>query len=184
MEVSRDSEVKIGEKCFKKYLSKEAIRSRIQELGKELATDFHDQYPLFVVVLNGAFMFAADLVRSFAFPCELQFVKLSSYEGTRSTGQVKKILGLTAGSIDGRHVIIIEDIIDTGRTMQNMMAELLQQRPASIHVATLLLKPSSLQYPITSPYVGFEIPDDFVIGYGLDLDGRARNLEDIYQQVG
>ena len=172
--------VKIGRHTFEKYLAKDTIKARITELGKELATDYHDKFPLFIIVLNGAFMFAADLVRACGFECELQFVKLSSYQGTNSTGVVKQIIGLAA-SIKDRHVIIVEDIVDTGRTIRSIMATLEKEEPASIAVATLLLKPDCLEQPVDSPYVGFEIPDAFVIGYGLDLDGKARNLEHIYQ---
>ncbi len=172
--------VTIGKHQFVKYLSKEVIKSRIQELGREIATDYKDKFPLFVIVLNGAFMFAADLVRAFAYECELQFVKLSSYEGTSSTGTVKQIIGLP-DVIEGRNVIIVEDIVDTGRTIQKMMEDLERHRPASISVATLLLKPDCVEMQFDSPYVGFEIPDAFVIGYGLDLDGKARNLDAIYQ---
>ncbi|MCL4109266.1 UNVERIFIED_CONTAM: hypothetical protein GTU68_063034 [Idotea baltica] len=128
-------------------------------------------------------MFAADLLRASAIECELQFVKLSSYDGTSSTGKVKEIIGLQS-PIKGRHVIIVEDIVDTGRTIYSMMEDLEGMQPASIAVATLLLKPESLEYEIESSYVGFEIPDAFVIGYGLDLDGKARNLSDIYQLDG
>ena len=174
--------IQIGDRTFEKYLDRDTIKARIQELGKEISLEYHDKYPLFVIVLNGAFMFAADLLRATALECELQFVKLSSYTGTESTGTVKQIIGLS-NSIKGRHVIIVEDIVDTGRTIMSMISDLQERQPSSISVATLLLKPDCLQFELESTYVGFEIPDAFVIGYGLDLDGRARNLCDIYQLV-
>ena len=177
---STQQSIDIGKYRFVKYLSKEVIKSRILELGREIATDYKDKCPLFVIVLNGAFMFAADLVRAFSYECELQFVKLASYEGTSSTGVVKQIIGLP-DTVHGRHIIIVEDIVDTGRTIQNMMRDLERFNPASVSVATLLLKPDCVEMEFESPYVGFEIPDAFVIGFGLDLDGKARNLDSIYQ---
>lgn len=182
MTVSKGNLVEIGDRQFERFIAKDTIKARIHELGKELATDYHDRFPLFIIVLNGAFMFAADLLRACAFECELQFVKLSSYQGTESTGVVKQIIGMQT-SIKDRHVIIVEDIVDTGRTIQTMITSLEKDGPASVSVATLLIKPDCLLQPMDSPYVGFEIPDKFVIGYGLDLDGKARNLEDIYQLV-
>lgn len=180
MNGSRGKVIRIGTRQFERFIAKDTIKARIHELGKELATDFHDRFPLFIIVLNGAFMFAADLLRACAFECELQFVKLSSYEGTSSTGIVKQIIGMQT-PIKDRHVIIVEDIVDTGRTIETMISSLEKDDPASISVATLLIKPDCLIQPMDSPYVGFEIPDAFVIGYGLDLDGKARNLEDIYK---
>lgn len=176
----RDQQVYIGERVFTKYLSRDTIKARILELGRDISLDYQDKFPVFIVVLNGAFMFAADLVRATALECQLEFVKLASYEDIRSTGTVKKILGIPV-PLEDRHVIIVEDIIDTGRTMSTMMEELRSMKPASISVATMLLKPECLEVSIDSTYVGFEIPDAFVIGYGLDLDGKARNLADIYQ---
>ena len=173
-------EVQIGERRFVKLLSSLVIRDRIKELGAAIRNDFADKSPLFIVVLNGAFMFAADLIRSCRLDGEIQFVRLASYEGTTSTGVVQQIIGMQI-PVEGRHVLIVEDIVDTGRTMEAFSRELHRSNPASVSVVTLLLKPDTLQFPFESPYVGFEIPDAFVIGYGLDLDGRARHLEDIYQ---
>jgi len=172
--------ISIGERIFVRYLHRDTLKARIQELGRDISIDYQDKYPVFIVILNGAFMFAADLVRATALECQLEFVKLASYENLQSTGTVKKILGLPI-SLTNRHVIIVEDIVDTGRTMATMMEDLKAMQPASISVATLLLKPDCLEIPIDSTYVGFEIPNEFVIGYGLDLDGKARNLPDIYQ---
>ena len=175
-----EHQIAIGERVFEKYLNRDTIKARIQELGRDISIDYQDKYPVFIIVLNGAFMFAADLVRATALECQLEFVKLASYENVSSTGTVKRILGLPI-PLTNRHVIIVEDIVDTGRTMAAMMEDLKAMQPASISVATLLLKPDCLEIPIDSTYVGFEIPNAFVIGYGLDLDGKARNLPDIYQ---
>ena len=175
-----EPKVTIGDRVFVKYLGRDAIKARIQELGRDISLDYHGKYPVFIVILNGAFMFAADLVRATSLECELQFVKLASYEDIHSTGKVKKIIGLPM-PLTNRHVIVVEDIVDTGKTMHTMIEDIKQMQPASVSVATLLLKPDCLQVPIDSSYVGFEIPNAFVVGYGLDLDGRARNLPDIYQ---
>ncbi|NND33277.1 MAG: hypoxanthine phosphoribosyltransferase [Saprospiraceae bacterium] len=181
-ELRNRQQIQIGDRIFEKYLNRDTIRARIQELGREISIDYRDKDPLFVIVLNGAFMFAADLLRATSLECELQFVKLSSYSGTSSTGQVKQIIGLPE-TLKARHVIIVEDIVDTGKTIMSMITDLAAHDPASVSIATLLLKPDCLLFELESTYVGFEIPDAFVIGYGLDLDGRARNLCDIYQVV-
>lgn len=172
--------VTLGSKTFVNYISQEEIQARIAALGKSLAINYQDRNPLFVVVLNGAFMFAADLLRAYPYDCEVQFIRLASYEGTSSTGKVRQILGL-AGPVKDRHLIIIEDIVDTGATMHYFKKSLNMSSPASIEVVTLLLKPDCLKYPFRTPYVGFEIPDKFVVGYGLDLDGVGRNYKSIYQ---
>ncbi len=172
--------VQIGERRFVKLLSSEKIQARITELATAIREDYSDKDPLFIVVLNGAFMFAADLIRACELDCEIQFIRLASYEGTTSSGVVQQIIGMQI-PVEGRHVIVVEDIVDTGRTMDAFTRDIQESHPASISVVTLLLKPETLEYPFESAYVGFEIPDAFVIGYGLDLDGRARHLEDIYQ---
>jgi hypoxanthine phosphoribosyltransferase len=172
--------VTIGTRSFVKYISQEEIQSRIAALGKALAINYQDRNPLFVVVLNGAFMFAADLLRAYPYDCEVQFIRLASYEGTSSSGKVRQILGL-AGPVKDRHLIIVEDIVDTGATMHYFKHSLNMSDPASVEFVTLLLKPDCLNYTFQTPYVGFEIPDKFVVGYGLDLDGVGRNLSSIYQ---
>ncbi len=174
--------IKIGTKVFERYLRREAIKTRVHELGRELEVDYHEKNPLFIIVLNGAFVFAADLLRSCGFPLELEFVKLSSYASMQSTGEVKRLLGLTT-NIEGRHVIIVEDIVDTGLTIGAISDDLRDQDPASVQVVTLLLKPDCLTCNFESPYVGFEIPPAFVVGYGLDIDNQARYFPDIYQLV-
>lgn len=164
---------------FKPYITRDRIQARIKELGAQITSEYKGRCPLFIVVLNGAFPFASDLFREVDTDAEIAFVRLKSYEGTSTTGVVKQVLGLT-DKIEGRPVIVVEDIVDTGTTIANLIADLRQKNPADIKVATLLFKPDSLQHGSAPDYVGFEIPAKFIIGFGLDLDGLARNLPDIW----
>ena len=165
---------------FEPYITHEQIATRIRELATEITHHCKDKRPLFLCVLNGAFAFASELFMSVDLPeAEISFIRLKSYEGTGSTGAVKNILGMT-DDIKDRTVIVIEDIIDTGMTMQNLLADLHAKNPAEVKVATLLFKPEALKCDIKPDYVGFSIPKKFIIGYGLDIDGLARNLRDIY----
>lgn len=164
---------------FKPYIKKELIDKRIAELADEIKRDCQGTLPLFLCVLNGAFPFASDLFRAIDMDAEISFIRLKSYEGTDSTGVVKEVLGLTE-DIKGRTVIVIEDIVDTGNTIDKLLKKLKAYNPADIKVATLLFKPESLKCDIKPDYVGFSIPQKFIIGFGLDLDGLARNLPDIY----
>ena len=165
---------------FVPYLEKEKIQARISELAKQVTEECQGKRPLFLCVLNGAVAFASDLFRAVDIhDAEISFIRLKSYEGTCSTGVVKEVLGL-AENIEGRTVIVVEDIVDTGHTIARLVNDLRQKNPAEVKVATLLFKPESLQADVKPDYVGFEIPQDFIIGYGLDIDGLARNLPDIW----
>ncbi len=165
---------------FVPYLENEKIQQRIKELAAQITSDCKGKRPLFLCVLNGAFPFAADLFRAVQLPdAEISFIRLKSYEGTGSTGVVKEVLGMS-DDIEGRTVIVIEDIVDTGNTIANLVERLKSKNPADVKIATLLFKPESLQTDVKPDYVGFDIPSDFIIGFGLDLDGLARNLPDIW----
>ncbi|MBE6305091.1 MAG: hypoxanthine phosphoribosyltransferase [Bacteroidales bacterium] len=164
---------------FRPFISSEQIAKRVGEIAAEVSDAYKDRNPLIICVLKGAFPFASDLFMNLSIDAEIAFVRLQSYSGTESTGSVREVIGLDE-SVKGRAVIVVEDIIDTGRTMAKFLEELKAQEPAEVKVATLLFKPDALQEPLKPDYVGFSIPSKFIIGYGLDLDGLARNLKDIY----
>lgn len=165
---------------FRRYLRAETIQSRVAEMGANIDRDYADTTPILVSVLNGAFMFTADLMRAIDIDCEIDFIKLSSYGAAKvSSGEVHELKSVDA-NLEGRDVIIVEDIVDTGLTMDFMKSRLQQHDPASLRVITLLHKPEATEPDLTLDYVGFQIPDLFVIGYGLDYGQLARNLPDIY----
>lgn len=158
------------------------IKRAIWDMAMKINRDLHDKNPLMVCILNGSFMFSADLMKLIEFPCEISFVKLSSYHGMESTGEVKQLIGLNE-NVEGRTVVLLEDIVDTGVTIENLVRQLKTQNPADVKIATLLFKPEACTRDIKLDYVGLEIPNDFIVGYGLDYDGYGRNLPDIYTVV-
>lgn len=174
------SNIRIHDKNFKPYIAAEAIRKKVTELAQALNRDYKNKNPVFIAILNGSFIFAADLFKELTIDAEISFIKLASYKGMKSGGQVITSIGLDT-EIFGRHVVIIEDIVDTGKTMNEFLPQLLHQQPASLKIVALLHKPEAKLHPITVDYTGFEIPDKFVVGYGLDYDGLGRNTASIYQ---
>lgn len=171
--------VTIKDKEFSVSISAEKIQEAVANVAEQINWDLAGKDPLFLVVLNGAFMFAADLMRHVTIPCEITFIKLSSYEGTQSTGVVKEIFGLNE-SVAGRTVVVVEDIVDTGITMERIVTSLREKGAFDIRVATFFLKPDSLKRDVPLNYVALKIPNQFVVGYGLDYDGYGRNLKEIY----
>lgn len=174
--------VKIKDKTFRTFIPATEIQQRVKDVAKKINKEMAGKNPLFLAVLNGSFIFAADLLREITIPCEISFVKMASYQGTDTTGKVKEVIGLNT-SIEGRTVVIVEDIVDTGFTMKQMLADLEKQHPAEVHICTLLVKPGKLQVPLNIEYPAMEIPNDFIVGYGLDYDQQGRNLKDIYTIV-
>ncbi len=170
----------IKDKRFEVNIPAAKIDQRIKELGAKLNEDLKNTRPIFVSVLNGSFIFAADLFREIKMEAEITFIRVSSYSGTESTGTVKSVVGIKE-NLEGRTVVIIEDIVDTGDTAIYLIDELKKQNPEKILFASLLLKPDALRHPVKIDYVGFEVPNDFLVGYGLDYDGLGRNLKDIYK---
>ena len=174
--------IRIKDKTFKTSITEAEIKARIKTLAQQINKDMEGKTPLFLGVLNGAFIFAADLMREMTIPCEISFVKLASYQGTTSTGKIKEVLGIDE-DLSGRHVIIVEDIVESGQTMKRMIESLGTRNPASIHICTLFFKPDKLREELDIDYVAFRIPDDFIVGYGLDYDHQGRELKDIYTIV-
>lgn len=174
--------IQIKDKHFKPFIKEEQILKEVSRVACEISHDLSEEHPIFISVLNGSFMFAADLMKFMDIPCEISFVKLASYAGTSSTGKVKELVGLT-DDIAGRTVVIVEDIVDTGFTMQHLLETLQAYHPKDIRIATLLLKPDKLQIDLDIRYVAMRIPNDFIVGYGLDYDGLGRNYRDIYTVI-
>lgn len=170
--------VTLKDKQFKPYIQSEQIEAAVKKVAQQINSDLKNEMPLFVAVLNGSFMFAADLMKEINFPCEISFVKMASYHGTESTGKVNELIGLNQ-NIEGRTVVIIEDIVDTGNTIEKLTSILKEKKVKNFKIATALLKPSVYKKSIKIDYVGLEIPNDFVVGYGLDYDGLGRNIKDI-----
>ena len=174
--------IRVHDKQFEPYISASDISGRINEVAGQLNRDYVGRKPLFVAILNGSFMFASDLFKQLTIEAEICFIKLASYKGTKSTGHVITAIGLDMDII-GRDVVIIEDIVDTGKTLSEFLPQLQHQQPASMKIVALLHKPEATVYPIKIDYLGFSIPNKFVVGYGLDYDGIGRNMKEIYKLV-
>ena len=174
--------IKILDKTFKTFIPESEIQKRVAAVAEKINHDMAGKNPLLLAVLNGSFIFAADLIRYLTIPCEISFVKLASYQGTTSTGKIKEIIGINE-NLENRDVIIVEDIVHTGNTMKRMLETLGTRNPRSLHICTLLVKPGKLQVPLNIEYCAMEIPNDFIVGYGLDYDQQGRNLRDIYTVV-
>lgn len=170
----------IHDKQFDVYINEETIQERVKSLAEQINEDYKGRSATILCILNGSFIFTADLVRHFNFPVNLEFVRYSSYEGTKTTGKITKLLGMKS-DIMGKDLIIVEDIIDTGYTISTAITEIERKKPNSIKIASLLLKPEALIHDVPCDYIGFEIPNEFVIGYGLDYDELARDLPSIYK---
>ena len=176
------SRVVILDKTFETSISEAVIKQRVKALAQQISRDMEGKNPLLLGVLNGSFVFAADLMRELTIPCEVSFVKLASYQGVTSTGKVHEVLGINEDLTD-RHVIIVEDIIDTGRTMKQMTESLGTRHPASVSICTLFVKPDKLEVNLNIDYAAFSIPNDFIVGYGLDYNQQGRHLKEIYTLV-
>jgi hypoxanthine phosphoribosyltransferase len=178
----QNNRITIRDKTFEICLSTGEIQSRITELANQISTDLNGKRPLFICVLNGAFIFAADLFKRISIEAEVSFVRVSSYAGTQSTGEIKNVMGVS-DDLSGRTVVIVEDIVDRGDTAVYLVEELKKKAPDKIYFASLLLKPKALRHEMKIDYLGFEVPNDFLVGYGLDYDGLGRNYQDIYKLI-
>jgi len=175
-------EIHILDKNFREMITEQAIQQRIGELAEQMNKDLKDKDVVCLGILNGAFLFAADLFRRFTIPARISFVKLASYEGTKSSGTIKELIGWNE-DIKGKTVVVLEDIVDTGHTLERIMDELVMRKASEIRIATAFFKPGAYRSNISLDYVGFEIPNDFVVGYGLDYDGYGRNLPSVYTLI-
>lgn len=172
--------IKIHDKYFEPFIPFEKIDKAVKKVAENINKDLEGRTPIFLVILNGSFMFAGDLLKYIELPCEVSFVKLASYEGTKSTEKVRQLIGFDE-EISGRTIIIIEDIVDSGITMENVLSQLDSMGAGDVRIATLLFKPQAFQKSYKIDYIGLEIPNDFIVGYGLDYDAQGRNLRDIYK---
>ena len=174
--------VKVLDKTFEVSIPEAEIKERVKAVAQQLSRDMEGKNPLLLAVLNGSFIFAADLMREITIPCEISFVKLASYQGTTSTGKIHEVIGINE-DLTGRHVVIVEDIVDTGLTMKRMVESLGTRKPASVHICALLVKPDKLQVDLDIEYTAMKIPNDFIVGYGLDYDQQGRGLKEIFTLV-
>lgn len=178
--IKNQNMIHLHDKTFVPFISSEELNFAIKNLAKQMDDDFFDEVPVFVGVLNGAFMVLSDLMKEYRGMCEVSFVKMTSYEGTQSTNEVKQLIGLNQ-NLEGRTVVIVEDIIDTGNTIEELKAIFKDKNVKHLKIATLFLKPDAYKKDIKIDYVGIRIPNKFIVGYGLDYDGLGRNLPDVYQ---
>ena len=174
--------IKVHDKEFKPYISADKITEEVKRVASEINKDYAGKKPLFIAILNGSFMFAADLFKDINIEAEICFIKLASYKGIKSSGQVITAIGLDVDLV-GREIIVIEDIVDTGNTLSKFLPQLQHHHPASLKIAALLHKPDAMVHPIKIDYLGFSVPNKFLLGYGLDYDGLGRNIKEIYQLV-
>jgi len=174
--------IQVKDKKFALYIPEEKIKARVKEVAGLIGQDLKDRNPLFLVILNGSFIFAADLLRDLNFPCEITFVRVSSYEGTGTTGQVKQVLGLNE-NVKGRTIVIVEDIIESGYTMKEVLRILNEKQPKEVYITALFVKPECLKVDLHIDYRCFDIENDFIVGYGLDYNHEGRNLPHIYQVI-
>ena len=174
--------IQVKDRMFEVFLKEEDIQKEIKRVASEINRDYQGKEPLFLCILNGSFMFAADLLKNVSVPCNVSFVKVASYQGTDTTGKVKELMGLQE-DVEGRHIIIVEDIVDTGYTMRDILDSLKDKKAASVEVCALLCKPDKLKVDLTLKYLALNIPNGFIVGYGLDYDGFGRNSRDIYKIV-
>ena len=175
-------QITVKDKTFEVSINETTIKQRVREVAQQMSRDLEGKNPLFLAVLNGAFIFAADLMRERTIPCEISFVKLASYQGTTSTGSIKEVIGINE-DLSGRTVVIVEDIVESGLTIKRMMEQLGTRNPASVQVCTLFFKPEKLKEDLKLDYVAFSIPNDFILGYGLDYDQQGRQLKDVYSLI-
>ena len=171
--------IKVHDKFFQPFIGAEAIQQKVKEIALHINKDYETLEPLFIAILNGSFVFASDLFRHISIPAEISFIKLASYKGTTSSGNVITAIGLDE-NLAGRNIVIIEDIVDSGKTLDSFLHEIWQRHPATVKIASFLSKPTALKYDVKPDYVCFEIPDNFVVGYGLDYDGLGRNIPELY----
>ena len=176
------TKVQVRELVFEKFIGKDEIDVAVQKVAVEINRDYAGKNPLLLAILNGSFIFASDLMRKLTIPCEISFVKFASYAGTLTTSKVKELIGVSE-ELEGRHIIVVEDIVDTGITMHKLLQDIREKNPIDVRVACFCFKPEAFEKSFSIDYLGMEIPNDFIVGYGLDYNGYGRNLPDIYKVV-
>ena len=174
--------IKVHDKKFRKIISARKVQQAIEVVAKKINKDFKNKKPIFISVLNGSFLFTADLIKKVTIECEISFIKISSYSGTQSTGNMNTLIGLKE-DLKGRNVVVLEEMVDSGNTIEKVIGELKKLNPESLKIATLFFKPEAYKKNIKLDYIGMDVPNDFLVGYGLDYDGLGRNLQDIYAAV-